>query len=269
MQEYLKLRNTMVSNQLAPANVLSSVVLKAFAETPREAFLPEAHKSIAYSDAFIYIDDKNYLMPPFVVGRMIQGLGVNSSHTVLEINCGTGYASAVLGKITQKVIAIDQNAELINYAQRVVQGVVQGARSSLRANNISFLHVPDIAQITEEWPKLQQLVTPQSASQDGSNQTKENQEKENQEITNEWRSNESEEEGLFDRILINGAVELIPQPIIDLLRNGGSLVTILLEKRSQIVVLNKNNQDITIRSLYDAYAPPLKGFLRPQKFTIF
>ena len=135
MTDYDRLREQMVDNQLRTSDVQNYRVLEAMGKVPRELFVPEAEREMAYRDAALQIssDPDRFLTQPAVLARMIQAADVSSDDVVLEIGCGSGYASAILAELANSVIALDEDAELVGRADRVLEelelgnvGVIQG-----------------------------------------------------------------------------------------------------------------------------------------------
>jgi protein-L-isoaspartate(D-aspartate) O-methyltransferase len=72
----------------------------------------------------------------------------------------------------------------------------------------------------------------------------------------------------YDRILIDGAVEYIPDPIIDQLADGGRLGTAIIDRGiTRLIVGRKAGDAFGTLSIGDAGVPPLPGFSRPKAFT--
>ena len=72
----------------------------------------------------------------------------------------------------------------------------------------------------------------------------------------------------FDFILIDGAVEILPEVLTDQLKPGGRLSGCLIERGVQrLVIGQRTGTAFGLRSLADTAAPPLPGFTRPRVFT--
>lgn len=95
-------------------------VLAVMAEVPREEFIPESHKSQAYSDGPLPIGMDQTISQPYIVALMTQELRVNPECEVLEIGTGSGYQTAVLSKLVKKVYTIERFSELADSARTVL-----------------------------------------------------------------------------------------------------------------------------------------------------
>ena len=116
MTDYTKARNDMVQSALIPRGVRDNLVLEAMARVPREAFLPDDLKSMAYMDAPLPIGGGQTISQPYIVAFMIEALGLNGGEKALEIGAGSGYAAAVLGEIATEVFTIERIGQLAEKA---------------------------------------------------------------------------------------------------------------------------------------------------------
>jgi protein-L-isoaspartate(D-aspartate) O-methyltransferase len=105
--DYARARSNMVQNQLRPNRVDDPSVLNAMAEVPRERFLPKALRGVAYADEDLPLPDGSWLIEPRVLARLIQAAEVRPNDVVLVIGCTTGYAGAVLSRLTGTVILLE------------------------------------------------------------------------------------------------------------------------------------------------------------------
>jgi protein-L-isoaspartate(D-aspartate) O-methyltransferase len=109
-------RIKMVDGQLRTTDVTGHALLNAFLEVPREMFVPERKRQLAYVDADIEVAPGRYLMEPSPLAKLMSLAEVKSSDKVLLIGCETGYAAAILSKISNHVVAVESDAELASAA---------------------------------------------------------------------------------------------------------------------------------------------------------
>ncbi len=112
-------RVKMVDNQLRPFDVFQYDVLAAFLATPREIFVPQSKRALAYSDAEIEVaDDDTFrkMMRPMHLARMIQSIGLSRDSVVLDVGCLTGYSSAILSRLCGSVVALETSEALVRRA---------------------------------------------------------------------------------------------------------------------------------------------------------
>lgn len=108
-------RIKMVDNQIRTTDVTSHSILSAFLSVPREEFVPAKMRDLAYIDADIELAGsaaRRYLMEPSPLAKLLQLARISKSEVVLEIGCGTGYASALLSLIAGSVVALESDESL-------------------------------------------------------------------------------------------------------------------------------------------------------------
>jgi len=118
--DYAIARTKMVDNQLRTNKVTDLRLLEAFETIPRELFVPEDKRGIAYVDEDIEIAEGRYLMEPMVLARLLQAAAIEPGDVVLDIGCGTGYASAILARLAATVVALEDNESLASHATRTL-----------------------------------------------------------------------------------------------------------------------------------------------------
>lgn len=119
--DYAKARETMVEQQVRPWDVFEPRVLETLARLPRERFVAEAHRALAYADLALPIGHGESMMKPVVEGRVLQALSIASGEDVLEIGTGSGYLSACFGSLARDVVGIELHADLAETARRRLQ----------------------------------------------------------------------------------------------------------------------------------------------------
>ena len=120
MTDFARVRKMMVENQLRTSNITDKRVLAVMGEVPREMFVPEARRDLAYIDEAHRLPAEGaprYLPPPAPFGRLLQIAGINTGNTVLDLGCGTGYSTAVLANLAIKVVAVETDASLAAVAE--------------------------------------------------------------------------------------------------------------------------------------------------------
>lgn len=111
-------RERMVQRQLASRGVRDPRVLEAMRIVPREVFVPGWLHEFAYDDAPLPIEEGQTISQPYIVALMIEAAQINPGDRVLEVGCGSGYASAVLSRLAAEVYAIERHASLADLASR-------------------------------------------------------------------------------------------------------------------------------------------------------
>lgn len=131
--DYAAARRAMVENQLRTNRITDPRVVDAIRQLPREQFLPDPLKGIAYVDEDIHIGSGRYLLEPLALARLLEAAAVNTSDVVLDIGCNCGFGAAVLAMMADTVVALESDDQLAERASRVLEelaihnaAVVQG-----------------------------------------------------------------------------------------------------------------------------------------------
>ncbi len=115
--DYAKARETMVEQQVRPWDVLDPRVLDTIATVPREAFVPEALRELAYADTGLPLAHGETMMKPVLEGRALQALLPQADERVLEIGTGSGYLTACLARLAREVVSIERHSDLADAAR--------------------------------------------------------------------------------------------------------------------------------------------------------
>lgn len=120
MTDYDQLRHRMVAQQIAGRGITDPRVLSAMERVPRHLFVPEKERPAAYGDYPIAIGSEQTISQPFIVAFMTEELRLEPHHTVLEIGTGSGYQTAVLAEIVERVVSIELRPELAERASETL-----------------------------------------------------------------------------------------------------------------------------------------------------
>lgn len=111
----------MVDRQLSRRGISDERVLEAMAEVPRELFVPEENRRLAYSDGALPIGFDQTISQPLMVAEICQDLRLEGPEKVLEIGTGSGYSAAVLSKLCSEVVSIERIPELTKMAEKSLE----------------------------------------------------------------------------------------------------------------------------------------------------
>ena len=190
--DYQKARRAMIDSQLRPEAVTDSLVIAAMATVPREQFVPESARPMAYMDRPVPLGDGKFLTPPATLGRMLTEIEARPGERALAIGPGADYAAAVLAHMGLQVRSVKEGD--------LTQGLAGG--------------------------------------------------------------------GPYDIIILDGAVEYVPEPIIAQLAENGRLGTCLLQNGVQRLSIGRRaGTGFGLKSIADASATPLPGFAKPPVFV--
>ena len=123
MIDHAAARRNMVTGQIMTNRVTDERLIDAMADIPRERFVPHAKRGVAYVDEDVEIASGRYLMEPMVLARLLQEADITANDMVLDVGCGTGYASAVMARLAATVIALDVDEALAAEAESALSAV--------------------------------------------------------------------------------------------------------------------------------------------------
>jgi protein-L-isoaspartate(D-aspartate) O-methyltransferase len=110
-------RARMVERQLRRRGVFGERVLQAMARVPREQFVPENLRHLAYEDGALPIGFAQTISQPFIVATICELLALEGDETVLDVGTGSGYQAAVLAELAAEVVTIERVPELADRAR--------------------------------------------------------------------------------------------------------------------------------------------------------
>ncbi|MEG9861365.1 MAG: protein-L-isoaspartate O-methyltransferase [Parvularculales bacterium] len=112
MTDFTELRNTMIESQIRTDGVTDPAVLGAIRKISREQFVPDECIPYAYADCPIRLSVKPVargLPAPRDFALLVQAAGIEPSDVVLDIGCGSGYSTAVLARLADTVVALEED----------------------------------------------------------------------------------------------------------------------------------------------------------------
>jgi protein-L-isoaspartate(D-aspartate) O-methyltransferase len=210
-------RRNMVDNQVRTNRVTDSLVISALRAIPRELFVPADEKGVAYVDDDLAVAPGRYLMEPMILARLLQLAEVQRTDAVLDVGCATGYSSAVLAKMASSVVALEEDADLVNWASETLLGL-----------------------------GIDNAVVVQGKLPEG-----------------------LADQGPYDVIFVNGAVDRVPEGLREQLADGGRLVAVVRGEKGvgHATLVTRSGNAFGHRTDFDANARILPGFARLPTFV--
>ena len=121
MTDFALARRNMVEGQLRPNRVNDAGLLAVLGELPRERFLPDGLRSVAYADDDVPLGNGRFMMEPMVLARLIQFLQPQAGDKAMVLAAGLGYGAAILARLVQSVVAVEADAGLAEGARQVLR----------------------------------------------------------------------------------------------------------------------------------------------------
>jgi protein-L-isoaspartate(D-aspartate) O-methyltransferase len=215
MIDFAAAREAMVDSQVRPSDVTRYPIIQAMLTVPREAFVPETLKPVAYLGEHVPLGPGRVLLDPRVFAKMLDAANPGPADLVLDVGCGLGYSAAVLARMAEAVIALEEDPDLAAAAEELLG--IHGAENA----------------VVEQGPLAGGMA----------------------------------HHGPFDVILVEGAIEVMPEALAAQLKSGGRIVALFGDGRSGQARLGLSTAGgIAWRRIFDATAPVLPGFAATKAF---
>jgi protein-L-isoaspartate(D-aspartate) O-methyltransferase len=216
MTDFTVARRNMVASQVRANDVTDLRIQEAMGEIPRELFVPRAVRAIAYASEPLPIGQGRALMEPRSFAKLAHAAQIRPGDVVLAIGAGTGYGAAVLARLAETVVALEEDEALKREADALL--------AQVGADNAAVVAGPLIQGYPSQAP--------------------------------------------YDVIVVEGAVEIVPETLFAQLKEGGRLAVIELQGGvGKARIYTRTAKAVSGRTVFDGMAPLLPGFLREREFT--
>ena len=216
VSDFAARRTIMVDTQVRPSDVTKFPIIDAMLDVPREAFVPNNLREAAYIGENLDIGGR-ILLEPRTLAKMLEALDLAPNHVALDVGCGLGYSTAVLARMCEFVVGLEDGESRAEDAQALL--------SEHGVDNAAVVSGPLSEGVVKSGP--------------------------------------------YDIILIQGAVETVPAPILDQLREGGRIAAVFAEEALGVVRIgHKLDGMVNWRFGFNAGAPVLPGFHKPAAFSL-
>lgn len=118
MSEFAARRITMVDTQVRPSDVTKFPIIAAMLAVPREVYVPRNKREAAYVGENVDIGSGRVMFEPRTLAKLLDALDILPTETVLDLGCGLGYSTAVIARLAEAVVAVEEDAVLAAQAQR-------------------------------------------------------------------------------------------------------------------------------------------------------
>ena len=119
-KEYMdsnSLNKKMIEGQIKPLGNINKTILDAFLSVPRDSFVPKDLISFSYLEKHLDLSNQRFLLKSSLIAKIISSADVRSEDAVLVIGSSTGYSSAILSKVAETVISIEEDQELVSFSE--------------------------------------------------------------------------------------------------------------------------------------------------------
>jgi len=120
MTDFSERRVVMVDTQVRPSDVTKFPIIDAMLTVPRELYLPDDKREAAYVGENVAIAPHRVVLEPRTLAKLLDALDIQPDELVLDLGCGLGYSTAVIARLAEAVIAVEEDAGLAAEAQRTL-----------------------------------------------------------------------------------------------------------------------------------------------------
>ena len=120
MTDFAARRAMMVDTQVRPSDVTKFPIIDAMLSVPRELFVPREQAEAAYISENVPIAPGRVVLEPRTLGKLLDALNIESDELVLDIGAGYGYSSALVARMAEAVIAVEEDETLASEAQVIL-----------------------------------------------------------------------------------------------------------------------------------------------------
>ncbi len=210
------LNKKMVEGQIKPIGGMQKNVLDAFNSINRDDFVPKNLKGNSFSERNLFLKRDRFVLKANLIAKIISVLNISNEENVLVIGSSTGYSSAVISRIAETVISIEEDKELLVFSEEAVK------KNGI--DNIVFINNAMIEGCPEQGP--------------------------------------------FNAIIIEGAIDEVPLKILNQLEHNGRLIAMVNNNGiSNVIEYQKKNDTFTDRFIFSCSAPKLKSFDKRKSFS--
>lgn len=120
MVNFAEQRTLMVDNQLRTNDITDLRIIGAMGKVPREKFVPESLRELAYIDDDVVVDEKGErkMLKPHIFGRLVQLADITDKDVVLVVGAASGYGVAVVSYLAESVVGLEADVALSEAASR-------------------------------------------------------------------------------------------------------------------------------------------------------
>lgn len=122
MTDFAAAREAMVDCQVRPADVTRYPIIEALLAVPREEYVPQPLRPVAYVGEHMTLAPGRVMLDPRVFAKMLDAVNVGPKDLVLDVGCGLGYSSAVIARMAEAVISLEEDEDLAAQAEANLTG---------------------------------------------------------------------------------------------------------------------------------------------------
>ncbi|MFV0360654.1 protein-L-isoaspartate O-methyltransferase family protein [Tropicimonas sp.] len=117
MNTYESRRTVMVDTQIRPSDVTKYPIIEAMLTVPRELYVPDSARDVAYAGRNIRLAPGRVVLEPRTLAKMLDALNIHPNELVLDVAAGLGYSTAVIARLAEAVVALEEDEGLAGEAE--------------------------------------------------------------------------------------------------------------------------------------------------------
>ena len=251
MTDFTAARLNMIESQVRPNGITDRRIIAAMERIPRELFVPESRRAVAYMDEDVPLEPASgqprALIESMAFARMLQHAAVKPTDKLLIIGAGTGYGAAVTASLAAATVALECDPGLATDARRNLEGTA----------NVKLVEGPLEAGV----PAARARAAAGRPTLRGRGKVR---------LRKVPLQAGVPADAPYDVIVAEGRVEEVPQALIDQLADGGRLVAVVGEAdMAQAVVHTRSGTAIAVRQVFDASIAALPGMKKKKPAFVF
>lgn len=134
MADFSAQRTMMVDTQIRPSDVTKYPIIDAMLRVERERFVPGSARDTAYMDGAVTLAPGRSMLEPRVLAKLLDALDIAADELVLDLGAGLGYSSAVVSRMAEAVVAVEEDGDMAQEAE--------AALAAIEADNVAVIAGP-------------------------------------------------------------------------------------------------------------------------------
>lgn len=120
MTDFAARRMMMVDTQVRPSDVTKFPIIDAMLSVPRETFVPRDKREAAYMGENVVLRQGRVVLEPRTLAKLLDALDIHPDEMVLDLGCGLGYSAAVIARLADAVVAVEEDEAMATEAQQLL-----------------------------------------------------------------------------------------------------------------------------------------------------
>ena len=115
------LNKNMIEGQIRHIGGMQENIIDAFNKIKRDDFVPQDLKENSYIEKNLFLNSDRFILKANLIAKIISALNISNNENVLIIGSSTGYSSAIISRLAETVISIEEDQELLNFSEEAIK----------------------------------------------------------------------------------------------------------------------------------------------------